>query len=32
MEMYYVRNASLLQDIKILFQTVMSVIKKQGAK
>lgn len=32
MEMYYVRNASLLLDIKILLQTVVSVIKKQGAK
>ncbi|TKM18843.1 hypothetical protein DVW40_08125 [Enterococcus faecium] len=32
MEKYYVRNASLFLDIKILLQTVVSVIKKQGAK
>ena len=32
MEMYYVRNASLWLDIKILFKTVVSVIKKDGAQ
>lgn len=32
MEMYYVRNASLWLDIKILFKTVESVLSKQGAK
>lgn len=32
MEMHYVYNASLWLDIKILLQTVISVIKKQGAK
>lgn len=32
MEMYYIDNASLLMDIKILFQTVISVLKKNGAQ
>ena len=32
MEMYYVYNASLWLDIKILFKTVGSVLKKQGAQ
>lgn len=32
MEMYYIDNASLLLDIKILFQTVISVLKKNGAQ
>lgn len=32
MEMYYIRNASLWLDIKILFKTVESVLKKQGAQ
>lgn len=32
MEMYYVRNASLWLDIKILFKTVESVLKKSGAQ
>ena len=32
MEMYYVRNASLWLDIKILFKTVVSVLRKDGAK
>lgn len=32
MEMYYVRNASLWLDIKILFKTVESVLSKQGAQ
>lgn len=32
MEMYYINNASLLLDIKILFQTVISVLKKDGAQ
>lgn len=32
MEMYYVHNASLWLDIKILFKTVVSVLRKDGAK
>lgn len=32
MEMYYVRNVSLWLDIKILFKTVVSVLRKDGAK
>lgn len=32
MEMYYVYNASFWLDIKILFKTVGSVLKKQGAQ
>ncbi len=32
MELYYVHNRSIMLDIKILFQTVISVIKKSGAK
>ena len=32
MEMYYVRNASVWLDIKILFKTVESVLKKSGAQ
>lgn len=32
MEMHYIDNASLLMDIKILFQTVISVLKKNGAQ
>ena len=32
MEMYYVQNASLWLDIKILFKTVESVLKKSGAQ
>ncbi|WP_303837466.1 sugar transferase [Ruminococcus flavefaciens] len=32
MELYYVKNQSILLDIKILFKTVFSVLKKQGAK
>lgn len=32
MEMYYVKNNSLWLDIKILFKTVISVIKKEGAQ
>ena len=31
-EMYYVHNASLWLDIKILFKTIGSVLKKQGAQ
>lgn len=31
MELYYVRNASLLLDIKIIIKTVISVLKKDGA-
>ena len=32
MELYYVKNQSLLLDIKILFATVGAVIRKKGAK
>lgn len=32
MEMFYVDNNSLWMDIKILFKTVISVIKKEGAQ
>jgi len=32
MEMYYVHSASLWLDIRILFKTVISVLKKTGAK
>lgn len=32
MELYYVENRSILLDIKILFKTVESVLKKSGAK
>lgn len=32
MELSYARNANLLWDIQILFQTFKAVIKKQGAK
>lgn len=32
MELYYVRNASLLWDIQILFATVGAVLKRRGAK
>lgn len=32
MELYYVDNCSLLLDIKIFFQTIIAVIKKEGAK
>lgn len=32
MELYYVDNASIWLDIKILFRTVYSVLKKDGAK
>ena len=32
MEMYYVEHNSLWLDIKILFKTVISVIKKEGAQ
>ena len=31
MELYYVDNISLILDIKILFKTIISVIKKEGA-
>ncbi|MDU5107877.1 sugar transferase [Clostridium sp.] len=31
MDMYYVKNRSLLMDIKIIFKTFVSVIKKEGA-
>ena len=32
MELAYAENAGLLWDIKILFQTVEAVIRKQGVK
>ena len=32
MEIYYVKNRSLFFDIKIIFQTVISVFKGEGAK
>lgn len=32
MELYYVHNASAWLDIKILFKTVVSVLKREGAK
>lgn len=32
MELYYVDNCSLLLDIKIFFQTIRAVLKKEGAK
>lgn len=32
MEMYYVNHASIMLDMKILFRTVVSVIRKDGAK
>lgn len=31
MDMYYIDNKSLMMDIKIVFSTVISVIKKEGA-
>lgn len=32
MELYYVNHACILLDIKILFRTVYSVLKRDGAK
>lgn len=32
MDMYYIDNMSLFLDIKIVFQTVISVLKREGAK
>lgn len=32
MELYYVDNISFLLDVKIFFRTVVSVLKKEGAK
>lgn len=32
MEMYYIENAGVLLDIRILFKTISTVIKKKGAK
>ena len=32
MKMYYVNHASIMLDIKILFRTVVSVLRKDGAK
>lgn len=31
MDMYYIDNRSFLMDLKIIFKTVLSVIKKEGA-
>ena len=31
MENYYVDNMSILLDIKIIFKTIYSVIKREGA-
>lgn len=31
MDMYYINNRSLLTDIKIIFKTFATVIKKEGA-
>ncbi|EOR24562.1 sugar transferase [Clostridium sartagoforme AAU1] len=31
MDMYYIKNRSLLMDIKIILKTFISVIKKEGA-
>ena len=31
MDMYYIDNRSILLDIKVMFKTVISVIKKEGA-
>lgn len=31
MDMYYIDNRSFMMDIKIIFKTVLSVIKKEGA-
>ena len=31
MDMYYIDNKSILFDIKIMFKTIISVIKKEGA-
>ena len=32
MEMYYVNHASIMLDIRVLFRTVVSVLRKDGAK
>ncbi|MEE0727977.1 MAG: sugar transferase, partial [Clostridium saudiense] len=32
MELYYVDHCSLLLDIQIFFKTILSVLKKEGAK
>lgn len=32
MELFYIDNCSLLLDIKIFFKTILSVIKKEGAR
>lgn len=32
LELYYVDNCSILLDIKIIFKTVIAVLKKEGAK
>ena len=32
MEMYYISHASIILDMKILFRTVVSVLRKDGAK
>ena len=32
LELYYIDHCSLLLDIKIFFKTILSVLKKEGAK
>ena len=32
MELYYIDHMSLKMDIKIFFKTIISVIKKEGAR
>ena len=32
MELYYIDNLSLKMDIKVFFQTILSVLKKEGAR
>ena len=32
LELYYIDNSSILLDIKIIFKTIIKVIKKEGAK
>ena len=32
LELYYIDNYSLILDIKIIFKTIIAVIKKEGAK
>ena len=32
MELYYIDNISLKMDVKIFFKTIVSVLKREGAK